>query len=211
MGTATAEADEWADAPVARRPGRAAGAWIAALLLLGVSIVVGCRIADTDGITPVPQLIAFLPWLLAPTGLALLLAALARWRVGLVWGVLAAAAVAWFIEPYGKTSEPQGTPVAELRVLTSNVEFGQATDELIETVRREKPDLVFVEECETTCDEKLTRAFGGDRARGQGHVPLPPGRGRDTAPTAPSSSAGTPSSRPPASRAPWACPARPPT
>ncbi|MFG2029633.1 endonuclease/exonuclease/phosphatase family protein [Streptomyces sp. NPDC048825] len=166
MGTATTEADEWADAPVTRRPGRAAGAWIAGLLLLGVSIVVGCRIADTDGITPVPQIIAFLPWLLAPTALALLLAALARWRIGLVWGVLAAAAVAWFIEPYGKTSEPKGTPVAELRVLTSNVEFGQATDELIEIVRSEKPDLVFVEECETTCDEKLTQAFGRDQAQG---------------------------------------------
>ncbi|GGK63706.1 endonuclease/exonuclease/phosphatase family protein [Streptomyces flaveus] len=165
MGTATAEADEWADAPVARRPGRAAGVWIAALLLLGVSIVVGCRIADTDGITPVPQVIAFLPWLLAPTGLALLLAGLARWRVGLVWGVLAAAAIAWFIEPYGKTSEPKGTPVAELRVLTSNVEFGQATDELIEIVRSEKPDLVFVEECEVTCDEKLTRAFRAEGAK----------------------------------------------
>jgi endonuclease/exonuclease/phosphatase (EEP) superfamily protein YafD len=151
---------------VARRPGRAAGAWIAGLLLLGVSVVMGCRIADTDGITPVPQIIAFLPWLLAPTALALLLAGLARWRVGLVWGVLAAAAVAWFIEPYGKTSDPEGTPVAELRVLTSNVQFGQATDELIEIVRSEKPDLVFVEECETTCAEKLRRAFGGEQAAG---------------------------------------------
>ncbi|NGO14991.1 endonuclease/exonuclease/phosphatase family protein [Streptomyces sp. HC44] len=161
MGTAAAETDEWADdAPAAQRPARAAGAWIAGLLLLGVSTVVGCRIADTDGITPVPQVLAFLPWLLAPTGLALLLAGLARWRIGLAWGVAALAAIAWFIEPYGKTTEAKGTPLAELRVLTSNVQFGQATDELIKTIRSERPDLVFVEECENTCDEKLTQAFG---------------------------------------------------
>ncbi|WP_151477159.1 endonuclease/exonuclease/phosphatase family protein [Streptomyces albicerus] len=165
MGSATAETDEWTeggddDVPVSRRGGTRAGAWFAALLLLGVSVVVGCRIADTDGITPVPQLLAFLPWLLAPTALALLLAALSRWRTGLAWGVAALAAIAWFIEPYGKTTEPEGTPVTELRVLTSNIEFGQATDELIEEVRKQSPDIVFVQECEYTCDDRLKQVFG---------------------------------------------------
>ncbi|MEU3662107.1 endonuclease/exonuclease/phosphatase family protein [Streptomyces sp. NPDC032940] len=143
-----------------RGGGRRFGAWCAGLLFAGVSVVVGCRVADTDGITPVPQLLAFLPWLLVPTGAGLLLTLLARWWPGAVWGVALLGLLAWFIEPYGKTVEPSGPPVAELRVLTSNVEFGQGTDALIDAVRRERPDLLFVQECERTCDAALRHALG---------------------------------------------------
>ncbi|WP_420802589.1 endonuclease/exonuclease/phosphatase family protein [Streptomyces cavernae] len=147
---------------VERHGGRVYWAWIAGLLLLGVGAVVGCRLADTDGITPVPQLLAFLPWLLAPTGLALLLAFLARWRIGMLWAMVTLALLAWFSEPYGKTMEVGGTAVAELRVLTSNVKFGQATESLIAAVQRQRPDLVFVQECEYTCSDALKKAFADD-------------------------------------------------
>ncbi|MEV2210799.1 endonuclease/exonuclease/phosphatase family protein [Streptomyces sp. NPDC050997] len=136
---------------------RRLGGWSAALLFAGVSVVVGCRVADTDGITPVPQLLAFLPWLLAPAGLGLALALLARWWTGVVWAVVILGALAWFIEPYGKSTEPHGPPLATLRVLTSNVEFGRATTPLVTAVRREHPDVVFVEECEYSCDATLKR------------------------------------------------------
>ncbi|MEV0224380.1 endonuclease/exonuclease/phosphatase family protein [Streptomyces sp. NPDC050704] len=163
MGSATAETDEWTDdTPRSGPGGPRAATWFAGLLLTTVSVIVGCRIADTDAITPVPQLLAFLPWLLAPTAVALLFAALTRWRTGLAWSVAALAAIAWHMEPYGKTTEATGTPVTELRVLTSNVEFGQATDELIEAVTEQRPDLVFVQECTYTCDDKLKQAFGAD-------------------------------------------------
>ena len=178
----TAERDEWTeddDVPVSRHGGTRAGAWFAALLLAGVSTVVGCRIADTDGITPVPQLLAFLPWLLVPTAVALLFAALSRWRTGLVWGVAASAALAWYIEPYGKATDPKGTPVAELRVLTANVEFGQATDDLIETVGDQRPDLVFVQECDRICDERLKEAFGGGGKDSYPHRQAVEGAGSD--------------------------------
>jgi endonuclease/exonuclease/phosphatase (EEP) superfamily protein YafD len=144
-----------------RRAGRTFALWAAGLLLAGVSLVVGCRAADVDGITPVPQLLAFLPWLLAPAGLALLLALLARWRTGLVWGVALLGFVAWFVEPYGSAAEPGGRPVAELRVMTSNVEFGRGTGSLIDAVRRRRPDILFVEECEYGCSRALRDAFGG--------------------------------------------------
>ncbi|MER7490534.1 endonuclease/exonuclease/phosphatase family protein [Streptomyces sp. NPDC126497] len=133
------------------------GARCAALLFTGVSVVVGCRTAGTDGVTPVPQLLAFLPWLLVPTAAGLLFTLRARWWTGAVWGVLLLALLAWFIEPYGRTDTPSGPPVAELRVLTSNVEFGQATEALIDAVRREEPDVVFVQECEYGCDAALKR------------------------------------------------------
>ncbi|MFD5357946.1 endonuclease/exonuclease/phosphatase family protein [Streptomyces tendae] len=150
--------DGWAP----RRTGRRLGAWCAGLLFAAVSAVVGCRVADTDGVTPVPQLLAFLPWLLVPTGAGLLLTLLARWWTGAVWGVALLGLLAWFIEPYGKSVEPTGPPVAEVRVLTSNVEFGQGTDALIATVRREKPDLIFVQECDSTCDAALRRDLAAD-------------------------------------------------
>lgn len=138
-----------------RRPRQKPSAWLAALLLAGVSTVIGFRIADSDGVTPVPQILAFLPWLLAPAIAGLLLAALARWRAGLVWGVVVLGGVAWFMEPYGKTDDPRGPAVAEIRVMASNVEFGQATRGLIKAVREEKPDLLFVPECDYTCSDTL--------------------------------------------------------
>ncbi|GAA4796354.1 endonuclease/exonuclease/phosphatase family protein [Streptomyces ziwulingensis] len=143
-----------------RRAGRRAGAWGAGLLMTGVSMVVACRTAGNDGVTPVPQLLAFLPWLLVPTGVALLLTVLTRWWLGLLWGLTLLGMLAWFLQPYGRTGDPIGLAVAELRVLTSNVEFGQGTNALVAAVRREKPDLVFVQECEYTCDARLKRELG---------------------------------------------------
>ena len=122
-------------------------------------MVVGCRVAGSDGVTPVPQLLAFLPCLLVPTGLGLLCALLARWWPGLVWSVAVLGLLAWYIEPYGKTGEPGGQPLAALRVMTSNVEFGRGTDALVPQIRRHHPDLVFVEECEYTCQATLERDF----------------------------------------------------
>lgn len=145
-----------------RRGGRRFGAWVAGLMFLLVSVVVGCRIADTDGITPVPQLLAFLPWLLVPAGFGLLLAVLGRWWFGVVWALALLGALAWFIEPYGRTTQPVGPPVVSFRVLTSNVEFGQAADALAAAVRRAKPDIVFVQECDAGCDGTLRNELGGD-------------------------------------------------
>ncbi|GHC71699.1 endonuclease/exonuclease/phosphatase family protein [Streptomyces flavofungini] len=143
-----------------RRPrSHRVAAWTAGLLLAAVSAVLGCRIADTDGITPVPQALAFLPWLLAPGVAALLLAALGRFRVGLVWAVAVLGGLAWFIEPYGKVSDPEGPPVAEIRVLASNVEFGRGAPGLIKTIRERKPDLVFASECDAACAGKLRAAL----------------------------------------------------
>ncbi|QNP71385.1 endonuclease/exonuclease/phosphatase family protein [Streptomyces roseirectus] len=143
--------------PSAGPRGRVAGAWCAAVVLAGVSAVVGCRIADTDAVTPVPQLLAFLPWLLVPATAAALLALLVRWWPGLLWSAAVLGSLAWFLQPHGDAREPGGSVAARLTVLTSNVEFGWATGALLEAVRREKPDLVFVQECEYGCQATLRR------------------------------------------------------
>ncbi|MEW1719585.1 endonuclease/exonuclease/phosphatase family protein [Streptomyces sp. NPDC093109] len=157
------------------------------LFLLGATLLTGCRLLGTDAVTPVPQLLAFLPWLLVPLTLAALSAALLRWRTGMVWALVVLAATGWSVRTYDaqgaqpgdyaadaaaatstgtgtgtRTSTGTGTNTASdgpapthLRVLTSNVEFGQGTLGLIDTIRREKPDLVFVQECEFVCARLL--------------------------------------------------------
>lgn len=142
-----------------RRPARRLGAWCAGSLLAGVGVVVGCRFADTDGVTPVPQLLAFLPWLLVPTGFALLCALLARWWPGLVCGAVVLGVLAWYVQPYDDTTDPGGPPLAVLRVLTSNVEFGRGAPALVPRIRDRRPDVVFIEECEFTCQATLEADF----------------------------------------------------
>ncbi|MEV0090272.1 endonuclease/exonuclease/phosphatase family protein [Streptomyces sp. NPDC050738] len=156
-GTADTELD--AGLPPSRRKWwRMLLAWLAGLTLLAVSIVVGCRAADTDAVTPVPQILAFLPWLLAPTGFALLLAGLARWWTGVAWAVLVLGALGWFLRPYGPGAgavQPRGPLLRHVKVLTANLQFGRATDGLLSTIRSEKPDIVFVEECAFVCADAL--------------------------------------------------------
>ncbi|SMF62136.1 endonuclease/exonuclease/phosphatase family protein [Streptomyces sp. Amel2xC10] len=140
---------------------RLLGVSCAGALLAGVSVIVGCRLADTDAVTPVPQTLAFLPWLLVPAALAVALTLLARWWGGLIWGVVVLALLAWCVRPYGPGGEPGGPALARLRVLTANVEFGWATGALIPLIRSTGPDIVFVQECEYTCQARLKREVGG--------------------------------------------------
>ncbi|MER6916568.1 endonuclease/exonuclease/phosphatase family protein [Streptomyces sp. NPDC000594] len=127
------------------------------LLLLVPTGIVVARVADTDMVTPVPQLLAFLPWLLVPAGCALVLMVLARWRFGILWAAAVLAVLGWFVRPYdtGLAEVPDGRKVARIEVLTSNVEYGQGTDALLRTVRREDPDIVFVQECNILCSRAL--------------------------------------------------------
>ncbi|WP_329021363.1 endonuclease/exonuclease/phosphatase family protein [Streptomyces sp. NBC_00690] len=155
--TSTAAPAAVPDAPL-RPPGRRrAAGWFAVLLLIVPTVVVVHRIMDMDGVTPVPQLLAFLPWLLAPSALALLFALLARWRAGMAWATVVLALIGWFVRPYdsGLADEPKGQVIAQLDVLTSNVEFGNATPGLLATIQREQPDLVFVQECAAVCSDAL--------------------------------------------------------
>jgi endonuclease/exonuclease/phosphatase (EEP) superfamily protein YafD len=145
--------------PEAARPRRLRGpaVWLAVLLLLVPTVTAAGRLADTDAMTPVPQFLAFLPWLLLPAGAALLLALFARWRAGLVWSVVVLAVTGWFVRPYdtGLAERPEGKAIADVTVLTSNVEFGNGTEGLLAVIERDRPDLVFVQECAAACSSAL--------------------------------------------------------
>ncbi|OEV04388.1 hypothetical protein AN216_08955 [Streptomyces oceani] len=127
------------------------------LLLLPVSVPLGFRLADADGPTPVPQLLAFLPWFLAPGWLALALTVLGRRWLAALWAVVVLALTAWFIQPYGADAPPPSDEpaTARFRVLTANLQYGQAVDPLLEVLRRERPQLVSVQECDQRCADEL--------------------------------------------------------
>jgi endonuclease/exonuclease/phosphatase (EEP) superfamily protein YafD len=122
------------------------------LPLLVVSVVVGFRAGGGDGVTPVPQVAAFMPWLLVPGGVGLLLMAAARSRTGTVWALVALAATAWFVRPYQSAADPPSSPPrAEFRLLTANLRFGDATPALREALRAHDPDIALVQECDSRC------------------------------------------------------------
>jgi endonuclease/exonuclease/phosphatase (EEP) superfamily protein YafD len=139
---------------------RGPGVLFSLVLLAPVGVVMGCRVADTDAVTPVPQLLAFLPWLVAPTALGAWCALRARWWTGVVAAVALLGLVAWYMEPYGRITRPGGAAVAELRVLTANVEFGRAAASLAGAVREKRADIVFVQECDAACTDLLKRELG---------------------------------------------------
>ncbi|MFJ2058700.1 endonuclease/exonuclease/phosphatase family protein [Streptomyces sp. NPDC087908] len=149
--------------PPPLRPRRRLAAWAAGLLMVVPAVVAGCRALDTDAVTPVPQLLSFLPWLTLPAGLALLLAAAARRRALTFVSVLVLGGTAWASVPYmPQTVISYGLPLARVKVIAANVEFGEGTGSLVDAVRRERPQLVFVSECDRACRSTLTGTFADE-------------------------------------------------
>ncbi|NYI05098.1 endonuclease/exonuclease/phosphatase family protein [Allostreptomyces psammosilenae] len=143
-------------------PGRRLAAALAVVLLGGTTLPLLCRAFGWDDVTPWAQLLAFFPYLLVPAGLALLLAAVARWPVGVVWALLAAIGVGWLLVPAPGPATAEGAaspaPVAtRLRILTANLLFGTATDALVDLLAGQRPDIVALQECDTACGERLQR------------------------------------------------------
>ncbi|NLU72718.1 endonuclease/exonuclease/phosphatase family protein [Streptomyces sp. HNM0575] len=113
---------------------------------------------NDDGPTPIAQLLAFLPWFLVPGWLALLYAVLTRRGLVALWAIAVLAATVGYTLPQGPDA-PAGaaerTGKARFRVLTANLHYGDATGALLRTVRRERPQLVSVQECDGRCAEAL--------------------------------------------------------
>ncbi|MCX2968705.1 MULTISPECIES: endonuclease/exonuclease/phosphatase family protein [Streptomyces] len=145
-------------APVPSRP-RPRRRWLtasAAALLLPPSAALTARALDADGPLPLPQLLAFLPWFLVPGWLALAGGVLARRPVLVGWSLAVLGTTVWFLQPYGSAQRvPSAPPLTQVRVLTANLEFGNATEGLLAALRRERPHLVALQECDRRCAAAL--------------------------------------------------------
>lgn len=130
------------------------------LLLLPWSVPLVFRGLDADGPSPVPQLLAFLPWFLAPAWLGLVCAVLARRLVLVVWAVAVLVATGWFLQPYGPDAAARdaGAPAERFRVLTANLREGEALDAFLALLPAERPHLVAVQECDAACVTALGSA-----------------------------------------------------
>lgn len=146
---------------LARRTHRRPLPWFSGTVLAVLSVPIAFRGLDDDGPTPIAQLLAFLPWFLVPGWLALLYSVLTRRVLLALWAIVVLAATVGYTLPQGQDA-PAGaaerTATARFRVLTANLRFGDATPTLLRTLRRERPQLVSVQECEARCAEALRGA-----------------------------------------------------
>ncbi len=133
---------------------------LVALVLAALSVPIVVRGMDDDGPTPIAQLLAFLPWFLVPGWLALLYSVLTRRVLLAMWAIAVLMATVGYTLPAGPDAPDgaaQRTGKARFRVLTANVLLGGGTDALVETLRRERPQIVAVQECDRVCAEALYR------------------------------------------------------
>ena len=131
---------------------------LVALVLAALSVPIAVRGMDDDGPTPIAQLLAFLPWFLVPGWLALLYSVLTRRVLLAMWAIGVLMATVGYTLPAGPDAPDgaaQRTGKARFRVLTANVRLGSGTDALVETLRRERPQIVSVQECDSVCTEAL--------------------------------------------------------
>ena len=120
-------------------------AWLLALAVLCWTLV---RLLGLDRGWPLVPLVAFTPYVaLAGVLATVLIAALRRWAAAGVAGVCVVVLVA-LVAPRGLADgAPSGADSVALRVLTANLQAGDgAIPELIEIVRRERVDVLSVQE-----------------------------------------------------------------
>jgi endonuclease/exonuclease/phosphatase (EEP) superfamily protein YafD len=129
---------------------------IAAAGLAGFTL---CRLLGIDQFTPFAQAISFTGYAL-PTGLvvALLAAMGRRWRAAVAAGlVVAALAVVLAPRAVGGDAPSPAQGVA-LRLMTLNLRYGGATDAAISLVRRERPDVLSLQEVTPEALDQLEAA-----------------------------------------------------
>ncbi|OEU92183.1 hypothetical protein DB35_09340 [Streptomyces abyssalis] len=162
-----------------RRTRRRPMAWFVGFVLALLSVPLTFRGMNDDGPTPIAQLLAFLPWFLVPGWLALLYTVLARRGLLAFWAIAVLAATVGYTLPQGPDA-PAGaaerTGKARFRVLTANLRLGTATESLVDTLRRERPQLVAVQECDNRCAEAL-RGARMQEAYPYRHIMEAPGAG----------------------------------
>ncbi len=136
--------------------------WLTGVLVAlaaGVWVFLGVRLLGLDWFSPAAQLVAFTPYLV----LAGLLAAVAaagfrRWRIAVV-GLLSAVVAVSMVAPRMVSDQAPANPAGvELRVMTANLWHGNAVAPLMSLIRRERPDVLSLQEVDQAAADRLERA-----------------------------------------------------
>ena len=106
--------------------------------------------------TPVVQLVAF-PWVITLVATALLLSAgFAGSRP--LFGLACVSLMASLFQPTVGVAPDATASTTALKVISANLHRGIGTAEVIQLIARERPDLVFLQECPAECEAQLTSA-----------------------------------------------------
>lgn len=128
--------------------------WLAWLILANAIVVLFVRFFGLIEFPPYVQLVAFPEWVAASLAYAAAIE-IFRKHAELVAAHCIVIALILFAQPNMKSDWPV-TPVGtEIEILTANIKMGQGIDALVELIKREEPDLVFVQECNQRCADAL--------------------------------------------------------
>jgi endonuclease/exonuclease/phosphatase family metal-dependent hydrolase len=145
--------------PISERLGRVSNflAWVALSPVVGVSVF---RAVPREWPTPVVQLLAFTPWMVAPALLALVLGTLARrLQTVTVSVLLLGVQIFWLFPPDAENSPAAEVPGAELKAMNINAELGQAdTEEIVRLVQDNHVGLLTVQEHTLELEDRLAAA-----------------------------------------------------
>jgi endonuclease/exonuclease/phosphatase (EEP) superfamily protein YafD len=144
--------------------------------VVGVSVF---RALPRELPTPVVQLLAFTPWMVAPALLAVILAALGRrLHTVTVSVLLLAVQIFWLFPPDAGNSPAAEVPGAELKAMNINAEFGQAdAEEIVQLVRDNQVGLLTVQEHTRELEDRLAAAGLGSLLPHRISHPRESGRG----------------------------------
>jgi endonuclease/exonuclease/phosphatase (EEP) superfamily protein YafD len=129
--------------------------WLAWGLLVNAGIVLFVRYFGMIEYPPYVQLVAFPEWIAGTLAIGALIE-LFRKHAELVAAHCIAIALILYAQPNIKSEWPVTTIGQDVEILTANIKQGAAIDDLVTLIVREKPDLVFVQECNDVCETKLT-------------------------------------------------------
>ena len=128
--------------------------WLAWLLLVNAGVVLFVRFFGLIEYPPYVQMVSFPTWVAASLALGAVVE-LFRRHAELVAAHCIAIALILFLQPNMKSDWPVTTTGTEVEVLTANIKMGAAIEDLVALIVREKPDIVFVQECTQLCADAL--------------------------------------------------------
>ncbi|HEX8105272.1 MAG TPA: endonuclease/exonuclease/phosphatase family protein [Solirubrobacteraceae bacterium] len=136
---------------------RAVAAWLLAVPATAWAVM---RLGGLERGYPLVQVMTFTPYAAVAAGVAAIVAAVLRRRVAAVVAAVSALALAIVVAPRVLNQEGTAARGPTLRVLSANVYFSKVrARDLVALARRERADLVSVQELTPELDAELARAF----------------------------------------------------